>query len=109
MLPIIIKTYQLTGYYSTLDHLETNSIYLTIGITFMTYMILYINRNKSSIIWFSFFFSYLIERNKEEQKSLKKKVKDTQLYDITKEKEREKEKRRYRWNKLRDVEYHHPQ
>lgn len=47
MLPIILKTYQLTGYYSTLNHSRSNPILLTIEVALITYVILHINTSKS--------------------------------------------------------------
>ncbi len=54
MLPIIIKTYRLTGYYSTLNHNKTepsksisNHILMTIEVALITYMIFHISTIKS--------------------------------------------------------------
>ena len=47
MLPIILKTYQLTGYYSIFNHNKSNSLLLTMEVALITYIILQINATKS--------------------------------------------------------------
>ncbi|CAF3377041.1 unnamed protein product [Rotaria socialis] len=94
MLPIIIQTYRLTDYYSRLTANQTESFVLianailpTIDIVLVTYMIFQITPDCS--LNFSSFFC-LFERNEEEQKktTLKKEIKETQLYVITKQTEK---------------------